>query len=402
MRRRPTSRRAPRRPTPVTATPSTRTTRTYFKTIWFWTTPQSDCLDGRTDVKCVPYSRVDQGVEQPEELPDAGAQREAPTVRRPSGPRPRRTHRPPPSDQGTDDRRHRSAAGRRVARRRLSSWLHRRPRARLVALLALPLLWLVVIYFAALFSLLSTAFFSVDEFTNAVVRTFTMSNFQDVFTDPAYAQATLRTVGIAASVTVLCIVLGLPMAFFMAKVAKPRSRGFLVALVDHAAVGVLPGEGLRVAGDGAAGDRRDRLDAASRSGCPGRASATVAVILTLTYLWLPYMILPIFAGLERLPDSLLDASGDLGARAGRTVPVGGDAARSTRRSIAGSIFTFSLSLGDYITVQIVGGRTQMLGNIVYQNYTANLPFAAAVAVIPVAIMVIYLALVRRTGALENL
>ena len=115
--------------------------------------------------------------------------------------------------------------------RRLSSWLHRRPRARLVGLLSLPLLWLVVIYFAALFALLSTAFFSVDEFTNAVVHTFTMSNFQDLFTDPAYAKATLRTVGIAASVTVLCIVLGLPMAFFMAKVAKPRSRGLLVALV---------------------------------------------------------------------------------------------------------------------------------------------------------------------------
>ena len=140
---------------------------------------------------------------------------------------------------------------------------------------------------------------------------------------------------------------------------------------------------------------------AAAFGLSGPGYGTVAVILTLTYLWLPYMILPIFAGLERLPDSLVDASGDLGARPGRTF-------RSVVMPliypsvIAGTIFTFSLSLGDYITVQIVGGRTQMLGNIVYQNYTSNLPFAAAVAVIPVAIMVIYLALVRRTGALENL
>src|SRR4051794_17929053 len=114
---------------------------------------------------------------------------------------------------------------------RLSSWLHRRPRARLLGLLTLPLLWLGALYFAALFALLSTAFFSVDEFTNAVVHTFTLSNFQDLFTDPAYAKATARTVGIAATVTVLCVALGLPMAFFMAKIAKPRSRGLLVALV---------------------------------------------------------------------------------------------------------------------------------------------------------------------------
>ena len=130
-------------------------------------------------------------------------------------------------------------------------------------------------------------------------------------------------------------------------------------------------------------------------------TASSAVVLTLSYLWLPYMILPIYAGMERLPDALVDASGDLGGRPWRTF-------RSITLPIvypsivAGSIFTFSLSMGDYITVQIVGGKTQMLGNIVYQNYTANLPFAAAVALIPVIVMLIYLALVRRTGALENL
>ena len=128
-----------------------------------------------------------------------------------------------------------------------------------------------------------------------------------------------------------------------------------------------------------------------------------AVILVLSYLWLPYMILPIYAGLERLPDSMLEASADLGARAWRTfraivVPI------LVPSIFAGSIFTFSLSLGDYITVQIVGGKTQMIGNVVYANIGAanNLPFAAALATLPVAIMVIYLIAVRRSGALEEL
>jgi putative spermidine/putrescine transport system permease protein len=284
--------------------------------------------------------------------------------------------------------------------RRLSSWLHRRPRARLGGLLTLPLLWLGALYFAALFALLSTAFFSVDEFTNAVVRTFTLSNFQDLLTDPAYAKATARTVGIAATVTVLCITLGVPMAFFMAKIAKPRSRGLLVALVvtplwASYLVKVYAWQAMVQPETGVI------AWALKPFGLSGPGYGIVAVILTLTYLWLPYMILPVYAGLERLPDSLVDASGDLGARPGRTfrsvvIPL------IYPSVIAGSIFTFSLSLGDYITVQIVGGKTQMLGNIVYQNYTSNLPFAAAVAVIPVAIMVVYLMLVRRTGALENL
>ena len=126
-------------------------------------------------------------------------------------------------------------------------------------------------------------------------------------------------------------------------------------------------------------------------------------MLTLAYLWLPYMILPIYAGLERVPDSLLEASSDLGAPAGRTyrsivLPLLFPAI------VAGSIFTFSLSLGDYITVKIVGGATQLFANVIYDNVgTANnLPFAAAAATFPVVIMVIYLVAVRRTGALDNL
>ncbi len=127
----------------------------------------------------------------------------------------------------------------------------------------------------------------------------------------------------------------------------------------------------------------------------------LAVVLTLSYLWLPYMILPVYAGLERLPNSQLEASEDLGARPGRTF-------RSVvwpsllPAAAAGSIFTFSLSLGDYITVQTVGGTSQMLGTIVFANQNLDLPLAAAVATLSVLVMVIYMTLVRRTGALEQL
>jgi putative spermidine/putrescine transport system permease protein len=286
------------------------------------------------------------------------------------------------------------------SRRRLSSSLFRHGRVRLAALLALPMLWLVAVYFAALFSLLATAFFSVDEFTNEVVHTFTTANVVDVFTDPVYINATLRTVGIAASVTVICAVLGVPMAFFMAKIVSPRWRKLLVALVitplwASYLVKVYAWQAMVQPDTGVLAWFLKPI------GLDGPGYGAVAVILTLSYLWLPYMILPIYAGLERLPDSLLEASGDLGGRPWRTfrsvvLPL------AYPSIVAGSIFTFSLSLGDYITVQIVGGKLQMLGSIVYQNYAANLPFAAAIALIPVIIMLVYLSAVRRTGALENL
>ena len=265
---------------------------------------------------------------------------------------------------------------------------------------SLPLLWLVVLYFAALFALLSTAFFSVDSSPNAVVRTFTLSNFQDLFTDPVYPRPRcdgrgrgvrhrdLRRAGAADGV--------LHGQGRQAALAWAARRAGLTPLWASYLVKVYAWQAMVQPETGVIAWMLQPF------GLSGPGYGIVAVILTLSYLWLPYMILPIYAGLERLPDSLLDASGDLGARPGRTF-------RSVvlpliyPSIVAGSIFTFSLSLGDYIAVQIVGGKTQMLGNIVYQNYTANnLPFAAAVAVIPVAIMLVYLALVRRTGALEKL
>jgi putative spermidine/putrescine transport system permease protein len=282
----------------------------------------------------------------------------------------------------------------------VSSFLHRHSRLRLGAQLSLPLAWLVVIYFGALAALLATSFYSLNTFTSAVERTFTLANYQSVFSDAGYVQAALRTVAIALGATAICMVLGVPVAFFMAKIASLRWRGILLALMItplwasylvkvYAWQAMLQPETGVVAWLG------------KPVGLSGPGFGAVATTITLAYLWLPYMVLPVFSGLERMPDSLLEAAGDLGARTGRTLrevvlPI------VWPSIVAGSIFTFSLSLGDYIAVQVVGAKTQMLGNIVYQNYTTNLPFAAAIATIPVVIMLGYLALARRAGALENL
>ncbi|MCU7729034.1 ABC transporter permease [Actinoplanes sp. KI2] len=284
--------------------------------------------------------------------------------------------------------------------RQVASFLHRHPRLRLAGLLSAPLLWLGVAYLGALAVLLISAFWSVNGFTGDLVKVFSLDNFRTIFAEAVYRNVMLRSVGVAAAVTAICVVLAVPMAFFMAKVASPRSRHWLVIailtplwasyLVKAYAWRVLLANGGPI----------DWL-----LGGPGHGPGygLFAVILVLSYLWLPYMILPIYAGLERLPDSMLEASADLGARAWRTfraivLPI------LVPSIFAGSIFTFSLSLGDYITVQIVGGKTQMIGNVVYANIGAanNLPFAAALATLPVAIMVIYLIAVRRSGALEEL
>ena len=278
--------------------------------------------------------------------------------------------------------------------------MHQRPKIRLLALLTAPGLWLVVAYLGALGALLITAFFTIDTFTGDTIAQFNLGNFQDMITDPAYRNVMLRTLGIAVSVTLICGVIAIPMAFFMAKVATARSRKFLVALVltplwASYLVKIYAWRSMLEPGTGVI----DWLLAPIGIHSPGFGGP--AIIIGLSYLWLPYMILPIYAGLERLPNSLLDASGDLGAHNFYTFrkivfPL------IFPSLVAGSMFTFSLSLGDYITAQIIGGKLQMLGNVVYQNFSINLPFAATIATIPVTIMALYLWLVRRTGALASL
>ncbi len=285
--------------------------------------------------------------------------------------------------------------------RRLAGLLHRRPYLRLAGLLSAPLLWLVVAYLGSLAALFVTAFWTTNDFTGDVVKQFTLGNFQELWNQGVYRTITLRSVGVAAAVTVIDAVIAFPMAFHMAKIASPRTRHwYVIAVLTPLWAGYLVKAyawRIMFSGTGV-------LDWVLHPfGLRGPGYGLAATVVTLAYLWLPYMILPVYAGLERLPDSMLDAAGDLGARSFRifrTViwPVAFPAV------VAGSIFTFSLSLGDYISVKIVGGKTQLIGNVVYDNVGAanNLPFAAAVATVPVAIMVVYLLAVRRTGALENL
>lgn len=281
----------------------------------------------------------------------------------------------------------------------ISTWLHQRPRVRLAALLTAPLFWLVVAYIGSLATLLVTAFFTTDSFTGDIIRRINLGNFQELLTNPSYRNVILRTLGIAIAVTVICTVLALPMAFYMAKVASKRTQKILVALVltplwASYLVKIYAWRSMLEPRTGVI----DWLLSPIGIHSPGFGMA--GIVIGLSYLWLPYMILPVYAGFERLPQSLLDASGDLGAHNSYT----------TRRVIlplifpsivAGSMFTFSLSLGDYITAQIIGGKLQMLGNVVYQNYSLNLPFAATMSMVPIVIMGIYLWSVRRTGALNN-
>ena len=277
---------------------------------------------------------------------------------------------------------------------------YRHPNLRLAGLLSAPMAWLVVVYLGSLAALFITAFWQVDDFTGQIVRTFTLENFQQVFTTPAYLSTVARTLGIALLVTLLCLIIALPLSFFMARVASPRWQPLLIAMVltplwASYLVKVYAWRAMLQPESGVLAWLIGPLGLES----PGYGF--IGIVITLTYLWLPYMILPVYAGFTRLPGSMLDASSDLGAKGWRTfrsviVPM------IFPSVVAGSIFTFSLSLGDYITAQIVGGKLQMLGNVVQQTYVSNLPFAAAVSTIPVVIVLLYLAAVRRSGALENL
>jgi len=284
---------------------------------------------------------------------------------------------------------------------RISTTLYSKPKLRLRLLLSAPVTWLGLVYIAALLALLVTAFFTVDSFTGNLVPGFSLENFASLFTNALYSTVTFRTIGMALAVTVVDVLLALPIAFYMAKVASPRARGILVISIlmplwasylvkAYAWRSVLSNVGifawlLRPIG----------LDT------PGYS--LIGAAITLGYLWLPYVILPIYASLEKVSSNLLEASSDLGARTWSTL----------RRVVfplilpgivAGSIFSFSLTMGDYITINIVGGANQMLGNLVYSNVGVanNLPMAAAIALVPVIIMFGYLSAVRKTGALDNL
>ncbi|WP_181796464.1 ABC transporter permease [Streptomyces sp. WELS2] len=283
--------------------------------------------------------------------------------------------------------------------RRIAAVLRRRPRLRLTLLLTAPLLWLTVLYLGSLAVLFVSAFWTTDSFTSQVVEVWSTDNFHALLTTPVYRQVVLRSVVVALAVTALCAVLAFPVAFYTARVAPPRRRPLLVAAILTplwASYLVKVYAWRLILSEGGLADWM-----LAPFGLRGPGYGLPATVLTLTYLWLPYMILPLHTALEQLPAGLLEASADLGARPGRTF-------RSVvlplvlPSAAAGSVFTFSLSLGDYITVQIVGGKTQLIGNLVYSHIDLDLPMAAALGTVPVAVIVLYLLAVRRTGALDNL
>ena len=285
--------------------------------------------------------------------------------------------------------------------RRISSYLYNHAKARLSLLLSAPGVWLGLVYVAALLMLLVTAFWTVDSFTGNTKVALSFDNILSLFTDALYSTVTLRTIGIALAVTLVDVLLALPIAFFMSKVAGPGLRRILAisVLLPLWASYLVKAYAWR----SVLSDKGALQWLLQPFGLHTPGYSLLGAALTLGYMWLPYVILPIYGGLEKLPANLLEASSDLGANTFTTIrrvifPL------ILPNIIAGSIFAFSLSLGDYITINIVGGANQMLGNLIYTNVgTANnLPMAAALALVPIGIMFIYLAAVRRTGALNNL
>jgi len=282
--------------------------------------------------------------------------------------------------------------------RRLAGLFHGRPRLQAGALLAGPVGWLVIGYLGSLAVMLIASFWTLGELSGEVEQTFTLDNFETIVSEPVYREIAGRTVVIAALVTLTCAVIAFPLAFYMAKVATPRMKGVLVVAVlmplwsaylvkVYAWRTILSEEGI--------------LNwALEPLGLSAPTAGSVRVWLVMTYLWLPYMVIPIYAGLERISDSVLSASDDLGARPRYTfrrviLPLVFPAV------IAGSIFTFSLTLGDFIAPQLLTS-TQFIGNVVYANFINNLPLAAAFATVPILIMVVYLLIARRLGAFEHL
>lgn len=272
-------------------------------------------------------------------------------------------------------------------------------RLQLAGLLALPLAWLIGIYILSLAMLILTAFWTTDPFTSKVKPGFTLDNFEQLVTNPAYLTTSLKTVGIAVAVTIICALFAIPLALFMAKVAKPWLRAVMVVgitlplwagyLVKVLAMRVTFNEGGFVNW------------ALAPFGMTGPGFTELTVILTLVYLWFPYMAMPVFAATSQVSPNLLDAASDLGATAGQTIrtvilPL------IVPAIFAGSIFTFSLSLGDYIAAKFVGGSTQMIGSVIASNINLNPPLAASFAVVPIVFVLVYLISVRRTGALERM
>jgi putative spermidine/putrescine transport system permease protein len=282
--------------------------------------------------------------------------------------------------------------------RRLAGFFHGRPRLQVGTLLAGPVGWLVIGYLGSLAVLLVAAFWTVDPLSGELVQGFSLENFETLLNESVYGDIVWRTVKIAGLVTLTDAVLAFPIAFYMAKVASRRGKAILVVAVllplwSSYLVKVLSWRTMLSNGG--------VIDwALEPFGLSGPGFGEVAVWLVMSYLWLPYMILPIYAGLERIPNSLISASEDLGASPFTTfrrviLPL------SFPAVVAGSIFTFALTLGDYITPRLVS-NDQFIGNVIFNNISNNLPLASALALVPIVVMIAYLLVARKLGAFEHI
>jgi putative spermidine/putrescine transport system permease protein len=307
------------------------------------------------------------------------------------------------------------AAPRETVLRRMSDTLIARRGLFLLLLLAPPLLWLGVIYLGALFALLAQSFFSIDEYSGTIVYEPTLKTFGELL-QPANFDIIIRTLAISTTVTLLAAVVAFPIAYYAARYARGRTKAlFYVAVMmplwSSYLVKVYAWK-LLLAKEGAVGwflhaiglsGLLDAWLAAPIVGGPSLSVSYTGMVLVFLYLWTPFMVLPVQAALERVPVSLIEASGDLGASPGQTFrnvifPL------ALPGIVAGSIFTFSLTLGDYIVPQIVGPSSLILGQVVYtqQGTAGNLPLAAAFSVAPILIMGVFLTIAKRMGAFDAL
>lgn len=285
---------------------------------------------------------------------------------------------------------------------RASRFFFRHPRGKLGLLLGGPLAWFLIVYVGSLFVLFLSAFWRVDVFTSEIVRQWGFQNFKTLWETDVYRTITLRTVGLAAAVTITDVVLAFPLAYYAARLATPRRRNvILVAVIvplwANYLVRVFSWK-LILSPTGLLNWTVENLGIGSLQ----IANSGWAIWLTFSYLWLPFTLLPIYGALERISPSFLEASGDLGAKGWMTfrrvvLPL------IVPGIVAGSIFSFSLTLGDYIVPSLVG-NTKFIGNVIYDNVGVanNVPFAAAFALVPVAVMAVYLLIAKRLGAFEAL
>ena len=298
---------------------------------------------------------------------------------------------------------------------RLTGVFWRHPRLLLAILLTPPLLWLGVVYLGSLAALLLQSFYSIDEFSGVVKEEFTLKTYGELLR-PSNFDILVRTVVMAAAVTLACAVLAFPIAYYAARYARGHWKaafylGVMLPLWSSYLVKVYAWK-LILAKEGIIGWVAERTHTSwiidgllSIPGLEGSSLSTspLGTFMVFCYIWLPYMILPMQAALERVPNSMLEASADLGATRAQTfrtviLPL------ALPGVIAGSIFTFSLTLGDYIIPQIIGNSANFIGMAVYQlqGTAGNIPLAAAFAVVPIAVMLIYLTIARRMGAFDAL